>query len=374
MPTTLPSNDPSTAPTSFHTSTMIMTTGALTETSETEPAIKTSEIETSISSSSSEDGSSNSTGDGNLSESTLLIIVIVSIIAFVVLIIALAMVIYVYKKHTFKENMKLQQVQIELELHQQQKRSINGTTSTNKPNGNTNSTLNLQLPAMTMAAIPSGSTSRGDRDQLQIVQSQSPHDGSAMNYNYNQDSYDQYVEGLFDTNVQLKGVNSVNLIDNIAEGADIDGDLTTGGNNDINIDAPLKYKNDKTTKNGGSGSNDVVSVVIDEAKYQSWTQKDVLAWIKYCLLHNGFENKVIKPFLIEFSQKYINGKMLKQIKQDMSLLKQLQSQFTMKNQAFGIWMVIKAHIETIGQDLEHGSLDNGKGTAGNTVDVTVFQD
>ena len=95
------------------------------------------------------------------------------------------------------------------------------------------------------------------------------------------------------------------------------------------------------------------SIIIPlEENYDKWEQKDVLIWIKYILLKNGINNKIIKRFLIEFSKKCITGSMLKQFKNNETLIDSLIKQFSIDNQAFGIWLVLRASILGIGDQKE----------------------
>ena len=66
--------------------------------------------------------------------------------------------------------------------------------------------------------------------------------------------------------------------------------------------------------------------------------------------YNGIETNVIKSFLKEFNKQYVTGRMIEMYKQDNTnkLLDGLKLQFTPKNQAYGIWMIIKANIENLG--------------------------
>ena len=111
---------------------------------------------------------------------------------------------------------------------------------------------------------------------------------------------------------------------------------------------------------GGIATNEVISVdtdpinpnplghqqsmILKEEKYQDWTQKEVLIWLKMILLNNGMEKNMIKSFLIEFSQKCVSGVVLKHLKSNEKLIDSMMTQFSQKNQAFGIWLVIKSAI------------------------------
>ena len=64
------------------------------------------------------------------------------------------------------------------------------------------------------------------------------------------------------------------------------------------------------------------------------------------LKENDIDNKTIELFLNEFNEKYITGAMLKEFKNN-KLIDEFKSQFSSKNQMFGIWMIIKSIINTI---------------------------
>ena len=61
---------------------------------------------------------------------------------------------------------------------------------------------------------------------------------------------------------------------------------------------------------------------------------------------------MIKSFLFEFSTKYVTGAMLMQLKKDEDMIDKLMEKFSEKNQAFGIWMVVKNAIMNIGDSAQ----------------------
>ena len=86
---------------------------------------------------------------------------------------------------------------------------------------------------------------------------------------------------------------------------------------------------------------------VNETKYQEWSQKDVLVWLKDSLISNGLSKEKTKSFLKEFSTKYITGGTLDELKNNPQLVDELKSDFGDENQAFGIWIVVKRCIRNI---------------------------
>ena len=116
-----------------------------------------------------------------------------------------------------------------------------------------------------------------------------------------------------------------------------------------------KAHNDNEDGNGhGVTPGNTLETGLDENKYQQWTKKEVLIWLKANLLNNGLTVKEAKSFLKEFSSKRITGGTLYIFKNNdekrfNESINQLKSEFSYENQAFGIWIVIKASIENLGQ-------------------------
>ena len=91
-------------------------------------------------------------------------------------------------------------------------------------------------------------------------------------------------------------------------------------------------------------------ISIDESKYQQWSKKDVLIWLKENLINNGFSQKQAKRFLKEFSKQSITGgtlHMLKYKDNDEVMFNQLRREFSIENQAFGLWMTVKTCIKDL---------------------------
>ena len=94
----------------------------------------------------------------------------------------------------------------------------------------------------------------------------------------------------------------------------------------------------KHTMNGDS--NDVGIVL--------WNEQTVLNWIRGLLLNDGLDgHEVVDPFLQEFKTHHITGPMLLRLGNNRAMIDELKNQFTKKNQAFGIWMVLKNEIVDI---------------------------
>lgn len=99
---------------------------------------------------------------------------------------------------------------------------------------------------------------------------------------------------------------------------------------------------------GGGGDINGSNKLKSETSYEKWNQEDVLKWIRRNLDDNSIDNERIESFLDEFSQKYVTGKMLTQLKHSERLIDDLKSQFSKENQIFGLWLVVKTAILTVG--------------------------
>ena len=102
-----------------------------------------------------------------------------------------------------------------------------------------------------------------------------------------------------------------------------------------------------------SGSTNDVNVNVDKANYENWSQKEVLIWLKENLVNNNFDKQIVIGFLKEFSKQYVTGKTLMQFKRNNLLLDQFKTQFSDKNQAFTIWLVVRTAIQNIDQDSQN---------------------
>ena len=84
---------------------------------------------------------------------------------------------------------------------------------------------------------------------------------------------------------------------------------------------------------------------LDYKQWSKWSQKDVLIWLKLLLLANDLDKKDIRIFLTEFSDKRVNGALLKDLKTSDKLLDEFILKFSSKNQAYSIWLPVKLAIE-----------------------------
>ena len=89
----------------------------------------------------------------------------------------------------------------------------------------------------------------------------------------------------------------------------------------------------------------------DESRYEKWTEKQVLIWLKENLMNNLFDENIVKAFLNEFAQMRVSGSVLHTLKNDNNKVDQLRNEFSDKNQAFGIWVVVQNCIENVGQNI-----------------------
>ena len=79
--------------------------------------------------------------------------------------------------------------------------------------------------------------------------------------------------------------------------------------------------------------------------------REILIWLKENLMNNGFNQEKAKIFLKEFAKMGITGGTLYGLKNDKNIdqtINSLRNEFSTKNQTFGIWIVVKSCIQTIG--------------------------
>ena len=110
----------------------------------------------------------------------------------------------------------------------------------------------------------------------------------------------------------------------------------------------------------GSGDDDGPAgsqVVIGETKYGNWTREQVILWMKTNLDNNDIDPRVTRTFLMEFYKKQINGAILKQLKKNHQLVDKLEKGFSPKNQVFGVWVVARSSILSIG-DQDYGPAES----------------
>ena len=180
-----------------------------------------------------------------------------------------------------------------------------------------------------------------DGDNLYIGGEEN-NDNNKHNYNNNSDDDHSVMYEGNETSPNGDGENRHSDMD-----SDHDDGAIGGGDGDSNYNAVGGIATTKGGKLMGKGIGGDVNV--NQANYQEWTQKEVLVWIKINLVNNGIENEMTKSFLTEFATKYITGPMLKQLKENKKYIDALKAQFSDKNQAFGIWMVVESAIDSIGK-------------------------
>ena len=89
-------------------------------------------------------------------------------------------------------------------------------------------------------------------------------------------------------------------------------------------------------------------VDVHKANYLQWTQEEVSGWLKINFRDNKIDENVIELFLNEFEQQHITGAILQQFKMNERLIDQFQCKFSQKNQAFGVWIIVKNAIVSLG--------------------------
>ena len=90
---------------------------------------------------------------------------------------------------------------------------------------------------------------------------------------------------------------------------------------------------------------------LDESKYQQWSEKEVLVWLKENLLNNGLAEDDAKYFLKEFAKMKFIGGTLHALKNDIGSIDGFRNEFSKKNQVYGIWMVVRSCIQNIGENI-----------------------
>ena len=106
------------------------------------------------------------------------------------------------------------------------------------------------------------------------------------------------------------------------------------------------------TTSGNETGTPVLSshtITVANQKYREWGQKDVLLWLKSILLESKINTVQVEEFLAEFSNQCITGAMLVTLSQDPKIVEQLKSQFSKKNQVFGIWLIVESAITSLKQ-------------------------
>ena len=82
-------------------------------------------------------------------------------------------------------------------------------------------------------------------------------------------------------------------------------------------------------------------------EYLKWTPNQVSKWLRKKLILKNISSNDIDIFLKEFSTKCVSGAMLDDFANDNLLLVDLRKEFSKKNQAFGIWLVVKNSIQEL---------------------------
>ena len=107
--------------------------------------------------------------------------------------------------------------------------------------------------------------------------------------------------------------------------------------------------NDDTNDDDDDGLYMMKGINLDESRFENWTQKEVVWWMKQKLAEKGIDAKKIKSFMTEFRTKLITGSVLKELQNQDDYFNQLKNEFSIENQAFGMWMIIKTSVNSLGQ-------------------------
>ena len=343
------------------------------------------------------DGITNGGGNGNsLSESTIIVIVLIVCIS--VVIIVIAVLILIYATQTRKERTRKQSKH--LEMVGVTSNSVKGNNGDSDIDGGSTGDGAIRTGSLAtgmgtgsigtgeVARLNTDSSYRKDNlggDGLQISNFKLPQQPQVktvstvgkgqgqrntssllMDDHEEENSHNLEIDDLFtdlegnynennDNNHTADGNGNGN--GNVNGGAQQDelfmeGNSGNGDTNATNGRAPSLIANAPGAAPGGDGVGNkrkinTYNMGIDRSKYDTWSQKEVLIWLKMSLVENGIDNEIIKSFLKEFSRKYVTGAMLVRFQKDEKLLDSLQEQFSARNQAFGLWMVVKTALKGI---------------------------
>ena len=90
-------------------------------------------------------------------------------------------------------------------------------------------------------------------------------------------------------------------------------------------------------------------VDLDESRYKTWSQKDVLLCIKLQLMKivSDKDPERVLTLLKEFARKNVTGKTLEELTQDTKRMNAFTLQFSQQNRDFELWLVIKTAVDEI---------------------------
>ena len=358
IPTVLPTNNPTNYPTSMPsaatTSTAVtttITTDTTTQTSLTMPTIMTTVTTQMAQSTASTEfdgtrGGNNNNNNGDTNQLTETTINLLIVCVFLLLIVVILALIFLYTvKNKRKEIAKKQ------EINKNEKQQVNNVVELNKLHSLSNIDSNSYPHATgTTSAVNVASGENGTgATNLNM--------DAAVIFETLANAQDAMIEDLFSSHGTIVQKKIVNTNDGNERDYTDDSDDNNNNNNDNN-DELVSEGQDGNDVNGtqsnryGSGKETGSKYQIDESKYQEWTQKEVIMWLKLSLAYNGIESDVVKQFLKEFNRKYVTGRMIEMYKNDQNgqLLDQLRLEFSKPNQVYGIWMVIKSNIQSLGGD------------------------
>ena len=359
IPTAIPSNNPSYIPSnnpsfipSNNPSDQLQPSG---EPSSFETSIWTTEIQTGIPDTTVSDMNANSTlettdsDDSNGSSSsgsstnnsdigTNTVILVVTVCVTLILL----FILFIF----MKQQQAKQQHKREIELSQLQNSKLAKNSNDNsQPMNMANTLQSTNAPKSTMISEKQSKEGRyGNRISPNLTNMILPNQPHAQTSNLItgedlSESMDMYIDDLF-TNCAHDDVNENEINGN----ANNDGGLVMNGA----AEGAGNGGNNWVTGVNADGGQSAINFSKLDDEYQYWTRKEVLKWLKVNLMKNGFDERVTKSFLKEWSQKYITGAMLSSFNNDEKMIDSLMTQFSTKHQAFGIWMVIKACIVNVG--------------------------
>ena len=279
-----------------------------------------------------DDNNNNNSSDASiLSESAILVIIITFISCFVVLAIAYMLNQHENKKLKMEKEIELEKIKLKMGMKLQtvstaseQSQSHDQSMRNNINNNNSNNKSKRNNLSLNYVGI-------GGNSQTQAIQFQAGRDHASIDVNI-----DDLFANINDNNGKL------HLVDE-SEGR-LESNVKEMGTDNDSADSDIIQIQSTT---GGARGNTILGVSIksiDESKYENWSQKQVLVWVKLHLSDNGIDNEKLKSFLIEWNEKYITGKMITQFIQNENLIDDLIGQFSKENRNFGIWMVIKTII------------------------------
>ena len=309
-----------------------------------------------------ENGSSESSSLLTANSKTLLIVVVVACVICAFLVCSCWIISYlVFKQKSLKQTITQQTIEMN---------EISGARIGNKKLAKVQSVTLSDIKTLGSASPSTSKLKNGDIDICNNLHGE--HSNSVSDLFNEQDSRNTKGHSDDDIDVDEKNCNdnyttnvgetldaacaeSYGVVTALAEYGDNGGEGDGGegdGNDDGDADGAIQHPiGANVTTNGIRGNGVGLIGSLDENRYQQWTEKQVLLWLKENLLNNGVSQDDAKNFLKEFAKMKIVGGTLHGLKTDNNSINQFKKEFSPKNQAFGIWIVVRNCIQNVGQNI-----------------------